>query len=147
MAVKGKFHPQNPQKYKGNPTNIIFRSSWEFKVMMRFDSDPNIVWWQSEETVIPYISPVDGKRHRYFPDFLIAVKQPSGLIEKVLIEVKPKNQVIEPVKIGQKPSKKYIREVMTYGVNSAKWTAAEAFCKYHGYTFQILTETEIYGKK
>ena len=70
MSYKGKFRPTNRKKYKGDPANIIYRSLWERKFMVYCDSNSSIKEWGSEEIVIPYISPVDGRRHRYFPDFL-----------------------------------------------------------------------------
>ena len=70
MPNKGRFRPKNPQKYKGDANNIIYRSTWEIKVMNYLDDNPNVIWWGSEELPIPYYSPVDKKMHRYFPDFI-----------------------------------------------------------------------------
>lgn len=138
MAYQGKFQPKNPQKYQGNPTNIVYRSGWELKLMMYLDTQPNVVGWSSEEIVIPYISPIDNRRHRYFPDFYVKKVTPGGKIEEVLIEVKPEAQMREPVprksKTG-KPTKQYIKEVYTWGINSAKWAAAERYCALRGWTF------------
>jgi hypothetical protein len=89
MAYKGKFKPKFPRKYKGDPTNIIYRSLWERHCMVYFDQNPNILKWCSEEVIIPYKSPIDGRWHRYFPDFLIQVKTKEGNIDTILIEVKP----------------------------------------------------------
>ena len=33
----GKYKPLNPQKYKGNVSNIIYRSSWEKRFMIYCD--------------------------------------------------------------------------------------------------------------
>ena len=74
-SYKGKFIPQNPKKYNGNPENIIYRSSWELRCMKWFDDNENIIWWSSEELSIPYLNPIDQKMHRYFPDFIIKVKK------------------------------------------------------------------------
>jgi len=140
MAYSGKFKPINPSKYKGNPTNIIYRSLWECKLMMRLDKDPNILWWGSEETIVRYRSPVDGKIHRYFIDFIVKTNQNKIL----LIEVKPKHQTIPPVITEEKKkSKKYLREVMTWGINQAKWKAATEYAKDRGYEFVIFTEKEL----
>ena len=68
MAYRGGFRPKNPAKYKGNPTKIIYRSLWEFKVFKWLDLHPQVIWWQSEEVVVPYRSPIDGKMHRYLID-------------------------------------------------------------------------------
>jgi hypothetical protein len=143
MSYKGYFKPKHPQKYKGNPTNIIYRSRWELLVMNRFDNDPNVIWWASEETVIPYKSPIDGRYHRYFVDFTIKFKTADGKIKTALIEVKPKAQTSPPVIKENKKSNKYIKEVMTWGVNEAKWKAAIEYCKDRGMDFIILTEKEL----
>ena len=79
MSYKGRFTPQNPKKYRGDSTGIIYRSSWELRVMKWLDDNPNVVWWNSEELIIKYKSPVDQRIHRYFPDFVICVKQKSGI--------------------------------------------------------------------
>jgi len=141
---QGYFKPRNPRKYKGDPTNIIYRSRWELLVMSRFDIDPNVIWWSSEETVIPYRSPVDNRIHRYYVDFTARLNKPGGGTRTVLIEVKPYKQTQPPVITeGKKKSRKYINEVMTWGVNSAKWKAARAYCKDRGFEFMIMTEHEL----
>ena len=91
MSYKGKYQPSNPKKYKGDPTNIIYRSLWERKFMVYCDSNQNILEWGSEELALPYRSPIDNKIHRYFPDFYIKVKESTGQIKKYLIEIKPKS--------------------------------------------------------
>ena len=139
MSYKGYFKPRNPNKYLGDPTNIIYRSLWELKLMKYLDSHPAIISWASEEVIIPYRSPIDNKIHRYFPDFVIKKKTPQNTIETILIEVKPEKQVLEP-KRQSKPTKRYIREVMTYGVNQAKWKAAEKYCKDRDWKFIVMTE-------
>jgi hypothetical protein len=142
MAYKGYFRPKNPQKYRGNPSNIIYRSRWELKLMMHLDEHPDVVEWNSEEFFIPYRSPVDGKMHRYFPDFYVKKINKQGLTETAIIEVKPLAQTMEPKK-QPKPSRKYITEVMTYGVNQAKWKAAREYCADRKWTFHIFTEKEL----
>ena len=82
-AYQGKFKPKNPSKYKGDPTNIVYRSSWELKLMMYLDTHPNVLKWGSEEIVIPYESPVDGRMHRYFPDFFVEQINTEGKKEKI----------------------------------------------------------------
>ena len=127
MANKGFFKPINPQKYKGNPTQIIYRSSWECRVMSFLDNNPSIVQWSSEEIVIPYLSPIDRKVHRYFPDFYIKVKDKNGTIKEMIWEIKPKKQSIQPKK-QSRITQRYINEVVTWGINEAKWKAAEEYC-------------------
>jgi hypothetical protein len=142
MSRKGFFRPRNPLKYKGNPMNIIYRSSWEAKLMIYLDQHPSVIQWSSEEFSIPYRSPIDGRIHRYFPDFCVKMKNKDEIIETILIEVKPLKQTIPP-KVQTKPSKKYITEVKIWGVNSAKWKAAKEFCEDRKWTFKIMTEREL----
>jgi len=71
MAYKGRFSPKNPKKYKGDPTNIIYRSGWERRVMVYVDDNPAIIEWSSEEIAIPYLCPTDDRWHRYYPDFVV----------------------------------------------------------------------------
>lgn len=142
MAYKGKFRPNNPQKYTGDPTNIVYRSMWEFKFMRYLDSHPDVIKWASEELTIPYRSPIDGKIHRYFPDFFVRKKNPQGMTESLLIEIKPAGQTKEPVK-KKNINRAYINEVATWGVNQAKWEAAKSFCEDRKWKFLILTEKEL----
>lgn len=137
-----KFTPKNPKKYVGNVSQIICRSSWEFKFAYWADNNPSVLEWASEEVVVPYISPLDNKPHRYFLDFWIVVKQKTGAIKKYLIEVKPESQTIEP-KRGKKREKTFIYEISTYAVNSAKWKAAKAYAKKKNCEFIILTERHL----
>ena len=139
---QGKFKPKNPKKYLGDPTNIIYRSGCEFKLMRFLDSHPNVIEWGSEEVIIPYMNPIDGRLHRYFPYFI--VKQINIHVQKetVIIEVKPKAQTQEP-KRSQNKTKRYINEVVTWGINQAKWKAAESFCLDRGWKFQIMTEDNL----
>jgi len=142
MAYSGRYTPSNKHKYKGDVNNIIYRSSWELKFMKYCDSNNSILEWGSEELAIPYISPVDGKTHRYFPDFYIKIVDRHNKIKKYLVEVKPKYQTKEPV-TKKRITKQYVNEVITYSVNQAKWKAAEEFCKDHLWEFIILTENEL----
>ena len=142
MAYKGKFHPKYPQKYKGDPTNIIYRSLWEMRFMRYLDQHPSVMFWASEEVIIPYISPVDKKVHCYFPDFWVRMKAQDGTINNVLIEIKPHQQTKIPVK-PQKLTRKFINEARTYSVNQAKWKAAEEFCRDRNWQFKVLTEKEL----
>jgi len=144
-TYKGKFKPKNPEKYSGDPTNIIYRSLWERKCMVKFDENPNVLEWRSEEVAIPYLSPIDNRVHRYFPDFIIKVITKEGSKKTYMIEVKPKSQTKEPKK-KKKITKAYLREVTEWGKNSAKWKAAEDYCSDRGWEFKILTEDEIFGK-
>jgi hypothetical protein len=142
MSYKGYYKPSYPNKYKGDPNNIVYRSLWERKFMVYCDTNENILEWGSEEIVVPYKSPVDNRYHRYFPDFYIKYKDVNGKIKKSLIEIKPFRQTQEP-KVQKKKTKGYIYEVVEYAKNQAKWKAAEEWCLDHGYEFKVLTENEL----
>ena len=148
MSYKGKFRPKNPNKYKGNPTNIIYRSLLERRFMVYLDNTPSVLKWSSEEIVIPYVSPLDNRVHRYFPDFYMKYKDAKGMIVETLIEVKPSKQTKPPdpkrkkTKTGR-TSKRYLKEVNTYIINDAKWKQAIKFCNERGWNWRIVTEKEI----
>lgn len=139
---QGRFKPRNPQKYRGDATNIVYRSGWELKVMNNLDRHPDVLEWSSEEVVLKYISPIDGRPHRYFTDFFVKKRNADGKITCCLIEVKPKAQT-KPPKVQKKVTKRYINEVKTWGVNQAKWEAARDYCMSKGWEFLIFTEDEI----
>lgn len=145
MAYRGKYQPKNPSKYLGDPTKIVYRSLWERKCMRIFDENPNVIRWASEEMAIPYLSPVDKKRHKYFPDFIIEIKNKQGDIETQMLEVKPAKYTRVPKK-PKRMTQRFLNEANTYLVNQAKWEAAENVCEKKGWKFKILTEKEIYGK-
>lgn len=128
-------------KYKGDAKNIIYRSNWELRVMKYLDDNPAVIWWASEELPIPYVSPVDNKVHRYFPDFIVRTKRKDGSEQTSILEVKPHKQTLMPEQ--KRKTKRYLAEVATYAVNQAKWKAADLFCKEHGWQFQLITEKEL----
>jgi len=142
MSYKGKYQPSFPKKYKGDPTNIVYRSLWERTFMKYCDTNENILEWFSEEIAVPYRSPIDNKIHRYFPDFYIKVKESNGSIKKYIIEIKPKKQTLEP-QVQKRKTKGYIYEVYEYAKNQAKWKAAEEWCADRGYEFKVLTEDDL----
>jgi hypothetical protein len=142
MSYKGKFKPKNYQKYKGNPTNITYRSLLERRFMVYCDETPSILEWSSEEVVVPYVSPVDNRYHRYFVDFYAQIRGKDGKLNSYLLEIKPKKQATEP-EIKSRITKQYINEVVTYAINQAKWKAATEFCKDRGWEFKVLTEDHL----
>lgn len=139
---QGKYKIKNRDKYLGDPDNIIYRSSWELKMLQYLDNTQDIISFSSEEIIIPYVSPADGKYHRYFPDFFVKIRSRDGTIRSMILEVKPHSQSIEPV-IKKNITKRYINEVVTYGVNQAKWKAAEEYCKDRKWEFKVLTEFDL----
>ena len=142
MAYRGKYYPSFPRKYKGDPTNIIYRSLWERKFMVYCDKNTKILEWGSEEIALPYISPHDSRVHRYFPDFYIKVQENTGKIKIYLIEVKPLKQTTKPKK-PKRQTKGYIREAFEYARNQAKWKAAREYCADRMWEFKVITEKEL----
>lgn len=141
MAYNGKFKPKNPEKYVGNASNIIWRSTWERRVMDWLDKSNNVISWSSEELHIKYYSPIDDKIHRYFPDFIVKMKDKTNIIKVYVIEVKPEYQTKPPTQ--KRKTKRYIEEHKTYITNCSKWKAAEAFCKEQGWIFKVITEKDL----
>jgi hypothetical protein len=142
MTYKGNFIPVNKKKYVGDPYKITYRSLWERRFMVYCDTTDAILAWASEEVIIPYISPLDNRVHRYFPDFFIKVKQKDQTIKNMLIEIKPKAQC-SPPKTPKRKTKNYLNEVKTWGVNQAKWKAAREWCADRKFEFKLITENEL----
>ena len=142
MAQKGFFRPLHPERYDGNPLEIVYRSGWEMKLMAFLDNHPHVKKWGSEEISFPYFDPTRGHPGRYYPDFLVEFLDGR----KILIEVKPKNQVTMPVmKDNKNPRSKqrFMREMIVWARNQAKWKEAEKYCKQRGWKFQIMTEDQL----
>ena len=136
MSYKGRFKPQNPKKYKGDPNNVIYRSSWELRVMKYLDNQPKVEWWASEEMFVRYRSPIDERVHRYYPDFVVKTKEKT-----FMLEVKPFHQTQKPKQ--KRKTKKFLQEAATYAVNQQKWRAADMFCQEHGWVFKLVTEKDL----
>ena len=132
---QGKFFPKNVERYKGNSTAVIYRSSWEKRVMNFFDTSSNVQWWNSEGLVVPYLNPIDKKVHSYFPDFVYMSK--SG--QAYMIEIKPYRETLPP----SKRLRNHKAAVITYIINQSKWKQAQEFCKKQGWQFVVWTENEL----
>jgi hypothetical protein len=135
MSYKGKYKIKNKDKYIGDAKAVVYRSLWERQCFKWCENNPKVKGWNSEEIVIPYVSDVDKRLHRYFVDLLIVMENE----EVYLVEIKPKKQTIKP-KVPNRKTKKYIKEISTYVVNTNKWKAADKFANKKGWKFQIWTE-------
>lgn len=122
-AIRGKYKPQNPQKYKGNVNKIIYRSMWERRFMIYCDKSPHIHTWSSEELAIPYV--YKGKQRTYYPDFVITYTDKHGNIRHTIIEIKPHYQC-------------------KWAQNHSKWEHAICYANTHNYEFKVLTERELF---
>jgi len=133
-TYKGKYKIKKPEKYDGDHTQVIYRSYWEKFAFMWCENQTDIKSWSSEETVIPYISAVDNKYHRYFVDLKLNMKDGSV----VLVEIKPDKQTKPPK--SKRRTKRFISESLEYVKNQCKWQAANEYCLDRGWHFQIWTE-------
>ena len=143
---QGTYRPINKHKYKAAHTPV-YRSSWELKFFTWCDNNPNVLEWSSENIIIPYASPFDGKIHRYYVDNKVVIQE-GDIVTKYLIEIKPEKQTKPPVaKNSNKKQSTILYEKVTYVTNQAKWDAAKQWCKQRGYKFLILTEKELFNGK
>ena len=139
---QGVFKPSNPDKCTSK--KCLFRSSWELNFMQWCDKNPNVISWSSEEVIIKYLKPADGKMHRYFMDFSIKTRNIKGELITTLIEIKPYKETIKPER-GRKSDKTFMKQMLTYTTNQAKWAYAREFCKRRGWNFKIITENELFN--
>ena len=138
----------HPEKYTGKyKQNITMRSSWELAFVRYCDRNSNILEWSNEEKIVIYKSPIDHRNHRYFIDFYIKVKQPSGKTKEFLVEIKPYNKTIKPVLTEKMQQKTKVTLVKEWGVNTAKWTAARSYAQQHNMIFKIVTEKDLLNIK
>jgi len=135
MTYRGKFRPKQPDKYLGDVNKIVYRSLWERNAMRWCDENPNIERWNSEEVIVPYVCNTDGRRHRYFIDLFIRLK--NG--QTYLVEIKPKSQT-KPPKQPARKTRVYLESIKTYVKNKSKWEAAAEFAERNNSKFVIWTE-------
>lgn len=142
---KGLYRPKNRSKYIGQK-HPSYRSSWELYFFQWCDRNPNVLKWASEAVIVPYISPLDNKVHRYFVDNILILKEGSKTI-KYLVEIKPYKQTLPPNATRRKKRETLLHEQATYEVNKVKWEAATGWAKNNGYKFIIITERELFPEK
>ena len=142
-TLQGRFRPKNPEKYKGDVTNILYRSSWERMFMNWCDTKPEVKRWQSEEKAIWYYNPIQKKNCRYFPDFIIEYERRDGITMQEMVEIKPYRQVVGPPENPKRRTKSWANSCLTYAQNQAKWKAARRWCEDRGMNFRIVTEKEL----
>ena len=140
--VQGLYQPKNPEKYIGDKTQIIYRSSWELRSFKWCDNTESIIQWSSEPFPIQYFDQSTNKIRRYFPDLFVKIRDKQGIIKTYLIEIKPEKQTNSPKK-GKKKTSTYLNEVATYKKNLSKWQQAEKFCESNNMIFKIITEKEL----
>jgi len=139
---QGVFVPQNQKKFIGE--RAVYRSGLELKFFRFCDQNKNIVRWGSENIIIPYRSPLDGRMHRYYVDNYVVIKE-KNVLKKYCVEIKPSAQTKKP-QTKYRKKQHLIYEQKMYVTNVAKWKAAREYCKKRGYTFLILTEKELFSR-
>lgn len=142
---------KKPERYTSEKKVITCRSSWETKFVLKWlDVHQDIIEWSSEELIIPYLCPVRHMTpHRYFPDYLVKMKDRDGKIIELLIEIKPEQErylienlhTFKPKRMTQSAKEK----IETAVKNRAKWEAANAYClkeqqKGRNLHFVVITE-------
>ena len=138
---QGWYKLHNPQKFRlpidkhmksYRDGHVQYKSGLELKSFKYADLNPRISEWSLEPFHIPYLSPLDGKMHRYFPDLWLRFE--TGTI--FIVEIKSSSETKAP----RKNDKAYGRKLQTFLINQAKWNAAKAFCQQKKANFVILTE-------
>lgn len=119
---QGCYEVQNLCKYQGDPDEVIYRSGWEKVAFQWCDLNPKVIWWSSEEVVVPYFLKGKGWQRSYYPDLLIYFSDKVT----VMVEIKPKEE-------RDCPSMQ----------NICKWAAARQYCRDRGWKFQIWDENTI----
>lgn len=142
---QGKYNVVNYKKYDGDPTNVIYRSSWERIVLNWLDLSQNVVSFSSEEVVIPYYDETQQKMRRYFMDIKATFRMKDNSLKTYLVEIKPFKETQPPRNIKNK--RVLMEALATYQTNQCKWRAAKAYCEERGWHFMIVTEYEIGIKK
>lgn len=139
--LQGKYKVKNRAKYLGDADNVVFRSSWEQKVFLFLDNNPNVLHWASEEIQIPYFHPIKQQVRQYWPDLFVEYKDRDGNKHKEVIEIKP----LKDAKRGtsKNPNRRLVEDC-TFAINASKWRSAVEWCKKRKLKFRVLTETEIF---
>lgn len=147
---QGYYQLSNPAKYIGDPTKIIYRSSWEHRFCRYCDLTPDVTKWSSEPVGIKYISPLDNRQHVYYVDFYMRTEK-DGAVKEYLAEVKPKASLEKPVLEGSKHTTKklenYNYALKTWLTNRAKFAAAKIFAAHNGHEFIVVTEDFLFSKQ
>jgi hypothetical protein len=147
--LQGYYKLNNPAKYIGDPTKIIYRSSWEYRFCKYCDDSETVIRWSSEPIAIKYISPLDQRQHDYYIDFYARIKKDDSE-QDYLVEVKPEASLEKPIMESgsqtMKRLKNYNYALQTWIVNRAKFQAAKKHAELNGHKFVIVTEKFLFDK-
>lgn len=144
---EGYYMVVNEDKYIGDVSNVIYRSSYELNFYRELDLDDDVIYWVVEppELKIRYFNPVRQKWSYYFPD-AFCVKMINGKQVKCLLEVKPKSKLKPPAKYnGSDPKrlKAYQNRLGEYKIIDAKRKASIDFAKMKGMHYIFITERTV----
>lgn len=137
-TYSGKYKLKKPDKYAGDPKQVVYRSSWERAAFKWCEENSSILEWSAEEVIVPYRINSNDRIRRYFVDLWIRWKNGKC----TLVEIKPNKQT-QPPKKGKRKTKRYLEEAVTYVQNQSKWEAATKYAESRGWTFQVWTEIEL----
>lgn len=135
--AQGFFTPKNAEKYIGKRTPR-YRSGWELTFMNFCDSNRSVLYWASEAISVPYRNPFTGKPSMYIPDFFVVYVNKFGKQIAEVVEIKPKKQSLIESKVANAKDRAVV------AINHAKWQSAMAYCKHQGYTFRVVTESDLF---
>jgi hypothetical protein len=143
---QGRFEPINPGKYIG-ATPVLYLSSWEYRLFIRLDQNPNVLKWSANTVKIPYVFQGDNRNHSYFMDAYVEMGDGKGGVRKILIEIKPDKQCYRPdppKNNNTKALKNYREKCLDYVKNQNKWNTAWRFARANSMIFYVLTEKGSY---
>lgn len=146
---QGYYRLENTDKYLGDPSKIIYRSTYEYKFCRFCDQTPDVLSWSSEPFSVHYYDPVKKKKREYFIDFYMKYKR-GEIINDFLVEVKPSKKLKMPIFEGKQTLKRlktYNLEVEEFLTNKAKMDAAKDYASKIGYKFIVVTEEFLYDNK
>lgn len=103
-------------------TPIHYRSGWEKTVAEFLDSNPEVVSYEYESLMVPYV--MAGRGHTYYPDFLVRYK--SG--RTVIVEVKRQDKLAT-------------KKVMLKNAAVRSWIIKEG----KGWEFEVWTDAVVMG--
>lgn len=146
---QGYFTPKNPEKYDGDPTAIVYRSSWELKFLTYCDNNESIIKYAAEKVGVPYLNPILKKESTYWIDCWMMTKGQDGTLTKWLIEIKPNKYLTPPEapkRLTEKATLSYAHHAKAYIINTAKFNAAKVYAHKNGMRFGIITENFLFNK-
>lgn len=140
--TQGVYKFNNPDKYIGDHSKCVYRSSYELEMHQFLDNNSKVLRWGSEIVVVPYLKPTTGRIHRYFVDYYVEFVDKEGNFKCELIEVKPRSQTKAPRR--SKTGKVPLYEKIQLAVNMAKWAAAKQYAGERGWGWRVITERSIF---